>query len=214
MNKSLILSKLKSHLGFKYDSELADFLDIAPNTLSTWKSRNTLDYDKIIEKCEFIDANWLITGKEPMLRDNAGSSVVKESRDVYVLKTDRILDTQKIPLYNAEKEIVDYLHIPNAPKCDGALMANGDSMYPLIKSGDILGYKIIEDLINDIYPEFMYILNINVAGDTFSTIKFIHKGQTDEYLKLVSENKHHQDKEVLISKILYVAQIKLLVRTY
>jgi phage repressor protein C with HTH and peptisase S24 domain len=228
MDKSLILKEIKKYYNFKTDSEFADFLGIKQNTLSNWSTRNSIDYDRVISKCDEIDANWLITGKGSMLKVGANNYVVKESRDVYVLKTDRILDTQKIPLYNAEatagvmpvfddlaqQDPIDYLHIPNAPKCDGALMANGDSMYPLIKSGDILGYKIIEDLVNDIYWGQMYILYINVAGDTFRTIKFIHKGQTEEYLKLVSENKHHQDKEILISKVISIAQVKLLVRTY
>jgi len=226
MNKSLILSKIKNHLNFKNDKELAEFLDIKQNTLSTWKSRNTLDYDKIIEKCDFIDANWLITGKGSMLKHQ--NNTAEESREVYRLKTDKLLANQKIPLYNAEATAgilpvfddlaqqypIDFLYIPNAPKCDGALVANGDSMYPLVKSGDVIGYKIIEDILNDVYWGQMYILYITIAGDVFRTIKFIHKGQNEKYLKLVSEDKHHEDKEVLISKIISIAQVKLLVRTY
>ncbi|WP_407483660.1 LexA family transcriptional regulator [Elizabethkingia anophelis] len=70
MDKSLILDGIKEHLGFSKDSELASFLGIARNTLSTWRSRNSIDYDLIISKCDQIDANWLITGKGNMLKDD------------------------------------------------------------------------------------------------------------------------------------------------
>jgi len=173
-----------------------------------------------------INANWLFNGIGEMTLEETDK--VREPSRVFRLKTDVILDSQKIPLYSAEaiagvvpvfddlvkQQPIDYLHIPNAPKCDGAIIANGDSMYPLIKSGDYLGYKIIEDLLSDIYWGQMYILYLTVAGEAFRTIKFVHKGKSEKHLKLVSENKHHQDKEVLISKIISIAQVKLLVRLY
>ena len=31
--------------------------------------------------------------------------------------------------------------IPNIPVCDGAVYVSGDSMYPILKSGDIVGFK-------------------------------------------------------------------------
>jgi len=173
-----------------------------------------------------INANWLFNGIGEMELEETDK--VREPSRVYRLKTDVILDSQRIPLYSAEaiagvvpvfddlvkQQPIDYLHIPNAPKCDGAIIANGDSMYPLIKSGDYLGYKIIEDLLSDIYWGQMYILYLTVGGEAFRTIKFVHKGKNDKYLKLVSENKHHQDKEILISKVISIAQVKLLVRLY
>ncbi len=67
MDKSLILNKIKKHLGFDSDKDFANFLGIKQNTLSTWKSRNKIDYDLIIAKCEKINANWLITGKGSMI---------------------------------------------------------------------------------------------------------------------------------------------------
>ena len=69
MDKSKIIREIKLYLGFKNDTELADFLGIKQNTLSTWKSRNTMDYDLVISKCDFIDANWLLTGEGEMLKE-------------------------------------------------------------------------------------------------------------------------------------------------
>lgn len=63
MDKKLIINKLKIHLNLNSDTELADFLGVKQNTISTWKSRNTMDYELIITKCDDINANWLITGE-------------------------------------------------------------------------------------------------------------------------------------------------------
>ena len=75
MDKSLILRDIKKYLGFKKDSDFAEFLGIKQNTLSNWKTRNTIDYDLIISKCEKIDANWLLTGKGSMLKTESNGSV-------------------------------------------------------------------------------------------------------------------------------------------
>lgn len=68
MDKSLILNSIKSHFGMKSDKELADFLGIKTTTLSMWKSRNTFDVELLFNKCENIDANYLLTGKGLMFR--------------------------------------------------------------------------------------------------------------------------------------------------
>jgi len=69
MDITLIINKLKEHLNIKFDKELADFLGIKPNTVATWKKRNTIDIDIIMSKCDLIDANWLLTGKGNMLKN-------------------------------------------------------------------------------------------------------------------------------------------------
>lgn len=68
IDKSLILSKIKAHLGLKKESDFAKFLGIKQNTLSTWHSRNTFDIDLISQKCEFLNYNWLLTGTGEMLK--------------------------------------------------------------------------------------------------------------------------------------------------
>lgn len=172
-----------------------------------------------------IDLKWLITGDGDMIKKEFRG--VKESNQVYKLRTDKILDHQSIPLYDIESTLgimpvfnninnqqpIDHLYIPNAPKCDGAIYATGDSMYPLIKSGDIQAYKIITDFKNDIFWGEKYILSIDLAGDEFLTTKFVQKSDKgDDYIKIVSQNKNHQDKDVKISKIRAMALVKMVVR--
>jgi hypothetical protein len=75
-NIHLIINEIKSYLGYKTDTELADFLGTTQSNIATWKKRQSINYDLIIAKCPNIDANWLITGKGNMLKkDNAEKSI-------------------------------------------------------------------------------------------------------------------------------------------
>ncbi|CAA0211327.1 helix-turn-helix domain-containing protein [Tenacibaculum maritimum] len=69
MNKAQIINEIKSYLKIGTDTEFANFLGVKQPTISTWRKRNTIDYDLIIAKCNKIDANWLLTGKGSMLKN-------------------------------------------------------------------------------------------------------------------------------------------------
>lgn len=69
MDKALILSRIKLYLKLKSDKDLADFLGIKPNVLSNWYKRDSIDYDIIFTKCDFIDKNFLIDGKQVAVDD-------------------------------------------------------------------------------------------------------------------------------------------------
>lgn len=143
----------------------------------------------------------------------------------FILRTDRTVPFQSVPLYNMEGTAglvplfhdnhaykpMDYIHIPNLPKCDGAIYIVGDSMYPLLKSGDIVLYKQLNN-IEDIFWGDMYLLSIDIDGEEFITVKYIQKSDRKGYVKLVSQNSHHADKEIDISRIRALAFIKASIR--
>ncbi|RAV27460.1 helix-turn-helix domain-containing protein [Sinomicrobium soli] len=56
-----VLRKIKDFLSLKTDIELAVLLGVKPNTIATWKSRNSMDYQRVIDICrEYrIDINEL-----------------------------------------------------------------------------------------------------------------------------------------------------------
>lgn len=137
----------------------------------------------------------------------------------------RSLPTQSVPLYNIEGTAglvplfldktaqvpIDYIHIPNLPRCDGAIYVVGDSMYPLLKSGDIVLYKQVNDL-EDIFWGDMYLLSIEIDGEEYVTVKYIQKSTRPDHVKLVSQNTHHAEKDVAVSKIRALAFIKASIR--
>lgn len=100
IDKTMILNKIKSHYGYSSDASFARFLEIKPQTLSSWHSRNTFDVDLLYAKCGDIAADFIISGKEPMLRREEVPSMVEESPHSYnmpsVITVDS-LDNENIP---------------------------------------------------------------------------------------------------------------------
>lgn len=64
-----VLDRVKYAYQMKYDSELADFLQKDPSTISTWRRRNTIDYHLIFSKCHDLNANYIIHGDMPIFRE-------------------------------------------------------------------------------------------------------------------------------------------------
>ncbi|MBF7093251.1 helix-turn-helix domain-containing protein [Flavobacterium sp. ALJ2] len=63
LNANLTLKRLKKALQINTDIELSKLLNIKPNTISTWKKRDTLDYNAIISICNLyeIDLNKILS---------------------------------------------------------------------------------------------------------------------------------------------------------
>ena len=59
-------------------SVFAKHLGVAPSTISSWLSRDTLDYDLIFAKCENISSDWLLTGKGEMIKVNSNIQILNE----------------------------------------------------------------------------------------------------------------------------------------
>ena len=118
-----------------------------------------------------------------------------------------------VPLFSNKSELqpINYIHIPNLPKCDGAIYVSGDSMYPLLKSGDIVLYKQLHN-IDDIFWGDMYLLSIDLEGEEYIVVKYIQKSDREGYVKLVSQNPHHADKDIEISRIRAIALVKASIR--
>ena len=185
----------------------------------------------ISNKFDEIDAGWLLTGKGEMIKNKEDALTVNQVAEpeisMYNLKTDYFgIDKQMIPLFdfaasagivsifhdNSNNVPLDYISVPNAPKCDGAIFVRGDSMYPLLKAGDIICYKTISNIDNLIYGE-MYLLDIDNGDDQYLTVKYVQKSDLgDKYIKLVSQNVHHDPKEEKVSNIRALAIVKLSIR--
>ncbi|RAV27457.1 helix-turn-helix domain-containing protein [Sinomicrobium soli] len=59
-----ILKRFKMFFNLRTDIELAVFLGVKPNTIATWKARNSMDFQRVLETCEVhdVDLNALFRG--------------------------------------------------------------------------------------------------------------------------------------------------------
>ena len=147
------LKLIRKALGLTQE-QLAQRLGVGKTALSmveTGKARLSNRNKNILVQEFNVSPEWLESGVGEMF--NADPSLVKE----FSRKTDNSLPMQSVPLYSIEGtaglvplftdrmsiEPVNYIHIPNLPKCDGAIYVVGDSMYPLLKSGDIVLYNFL-----------------------------------------------------------------------
>ena len=124
-----------------------------------------------------ISEEWLLTGGGEML---VASSPVSPNH-TFPLKTDNKLEVQTVPLYDFDAaaglvaifndlhaDPIDYLRIPNRPVVDGAIFVRGESMSPLLKSGDIVMYKKKELSIDSILWGEIYLLSFQSDGDSYT----------------------------------------------
>ena len=203
--------------------QLAQRLGIGKAALSmieTGKAGLSMRNKNILVQDFNLNPDWIETGRGNMF--NAEPDLT-----AFMHRTDKSLPLQSVPLYSIEGTAglvpifaeqstvkpVNFIHIPNLPKCDGAIYVVGDSMYPLLKSGDIVLYKQLNN-VEDIFWGDMYLLSIDIDGEEYITVKYVQKSEHEGYVRLVSQNQHHADKEVEVSRIRAIALIKASVRMH
>ena len=102
----------------------------------------------------------------------------------------------------------DYLRIPNLPPVDGAIYVRGESMAPLLKSGDIVMYKKKELSIDSILWGEIYLLSFVSDGDTYTAVKYIRKSDRPDCICLASFNPSFAPMDIPMSSITALALVK------
>ncbi len=178
---------------------------------------NSAWVSKIIDTYPEINTSWLVTGEGDML--NSATPVAVDQR--FSLKTDRNLTSQDIPLYdfdasaglvaifnNHNIQPEDFLRIPNLPPVDGAIYVRGESMSPLLKSGDIVMYKKKELSIDSILWGEIYLLSFDYDGDSYTAVKYIRKADEPGKIRLASFNPSFAPKDIPLSSVTALALVK------
>lgn len=224
-----MLQALISYYDNGNKSQFAKRLGISAQGLSTWIKRNTFDLELVYSKCELLNSEWLLTGKGNMIKES--SCIEKEVsasviQPIYVPKVpEKIISQQSIILYdieaaanlktifdNKQQNILGQISFPDIPRCDGAVYVRGDSMYPILKSGDIIAYKEIQNLQNIIFGE-MYLVSFAIEDDYYVAVKYLQKSELGkDFVQLVSYNTHHSPKDIALSSINALALIKFSIR--
>ncbi len=95
MDKSLILNKLILHYAGGSTTRFANMLGISQQTLSNWKKRGTIDYERIYTNCVGLNPHWLLTGEGEMIVSNEIVSDCKQNPDTEKEKLDFIISSIK-----------------------------------------------------------------------------------------------------------------------
>lgn len=222
-----IVRRAKQVRRFKTDAELAEYLGVSRSTLSNWCARNSIDFPLLLEKFSEIDYNWLLAGKGSPMRHSklyANDPINGEPNQVHRSKTGEVLAERSVPLYDIAAAAnlktllasrpqyeLGKIQIPKIPQCDGAIYVSGDSMYPILKSGDIVGFKFINGFNNLIYGE-MYLVSFEMDGDEYLSVKYVNRSEMPDCIKLVSYNTHHEPLDIPFSAINGMAIVKFSVR--
>jgi phage repressor protein C with HTH and peptisase S24 domain len=212
---------------------LANDLDLNRDNISSYERGTEPPITNLIKLVNYfhvaiadiIHKDLTATKDEKYVTQDVENYIVEE-KHTFGFISDSKHNIQRIPLFNIESTAglvplflnrnnmkpEGYINVPNLPKCDGAVHVTGDSMYPLLKSGDIVLYKQITDVENNIFWGEMYLISLDMEGEEYITVKYIQRGDKQDHIKLVSHNHNHSDKEVHMSKILALAFVKASIR--
>ena len=181
-----------------------------PTILNNW-------VEILVKRFPNYSKSWILTGEGDIFTD--GRSLLLSN--AFTTKSDSIVSIQDIPLYNFDATAglvaifnnihavaTDYLRIPNLPPVDGAVYVRGESMSPLLKSGDIVMYKKKELSVESILWGEIYLLSFVTDGDTYTAVKYIQKAEDPDMVRLVSFNPTFAPKDIPMSSITALALVK------
>lgn len=213
MDKSFIINQIKLHLGIKTDSEFAEFLGVKQPTVSTWRKRNTIDYDLIITKCNDIDANWLLTGEGKMLKSDNNTPAVAEPQilsGIPMLPFDAFAgigtDVEGVNLDTIEERYVVPLF--DGMKMDFMISVRGSSMYPKYNSGDVVACRMVQELLFVQWNK-VYVLDTISQG---VIIKRLKKSDKEGFVICKSDNEQYEPFEIPMSDIRTIALVVGVIR--
>lgn len=222
-----IVKRSKRVKNFKTDSEFAAYLGISRSTLSNWIARNSIDFPLVLGRMKEVDYNWLLTGKgTPTAHLKVCKSELAEG-EVEILhnpKSPEAVADRSVTLYDISaaanlktlledrpQYAVGKIQIPSVPLCDGAVYVSGDSMYPILKSGDIVGFKSISSFTDVIYGE-MYLVSFDRGGDEYLAVKYVNRSEQPDCIRLVSYNQHHDPMDLPLQAVNAMAIVKFSIR--
>lgn len=199
MSVILVLKKLKKALKISTDIQLSELLNVKPNTISTWKKRNSLDYKAIISICELyeIDLNTLFFEKTAInVVDRHGSSntpfISSDVQFQYCIGNQELME--RLPKYN-----FPFLR-------DGetrAFQLSGNNMSPVIEENSVV---VCQSCDLNLVPENSIVVIVSKAKGLF--INRISKASKPDTYVLHSENNFFSPIAMHISEIDEIWYIK------
>ena len=192
-----IINRLKSYLKIRTDIQLSEFLNVRPNTISTWKKRDSVDYNSIIKICELyeIDLNEIFLNRKKKADFTRETPLVsREVQFQYAAGTDKealldILPKYQFPFVCHDNSI--------------AFQVVGNNMFPVIEENS---YVICEEMDFESIVDNTAVVVVSQQKGLF--INRIHhvRNAADTFL-LTNENEFYKDLTIRRSEITEIWKI-------
>lgn len=182
---------------------------------------------KLIDYCQDINLDWLITGNGPMLKEKNYPTEIENSEDhrlneqeIQVAKhsKSKIKGIPLIPLsamagYTAGScTVLDYeceqYVIPMFKEAEFLIPVKGQSMQPKFNSGDIVACKKLP--LSDIFFQWNKVYVVDTVQGPL--IKRIKKGRDSDHVLIVSDNESYEPFELHKNQINAIAIVIGVVR--
>lgn len=160
-----------------------------------------------------LNRDWLLYGEGEMITG-------KETVKTFESKSEEKRSTRSVPVYNLEatagfvsiykdysQVAENFLSIPNLPPVDGAIYARGDSMSPLIESGDIVIFQKVQNPGNILWGN-IYIVSYFLEGDEYTVLKYIRRSPLSGHIRLESFNTRYDPQDIPTYSIVALALVK------
>lgn len=92
-----VLARLKQITGTKSDASLSSALQVSPQTLSSWKGRDSTPYSICVEIAQSrgISLDWLLLGEGPILRHSSTANAIGHNQET-VTRENTILEMWRL----------------------------------------------------------------------------------------------------------------------
>lgn len=213
LTKGEMLDVIKRHLNMNKNSEFARFLGISSQAVSNWYSRNTFDAELLYTKCDFINPDWLLTGRGSMLKSEEVSLMGGKETGKEEVLPEVNYEYKGAPYYNVDFiggfDLVlndqtrnpDY-YINFAPyNKEGVIWCNitGHSMEPELNNGDFIAMKEMHSPIQYLPAGEIY----GIITEDYRTVKRIRMADQKGFVRLIPTNKspEYAEQEIPVEMI-------------
>lgn len=212
--------------------QLADTLGCSKNNISmieTGKSALTGKNKMMLVKFLNVNPHFIETGRGPVLartpRTELGATTGSTPDDPSDGSPGIAERGGAVPLYDINRagglrqilapaphtEPEGFIGIPNLPKCDGAAYHVGDSMYPILRSGDIVLYRALTDP-SEIFWGDMYLVSVSAGGSDYVTVCYLDRSPSPGRAVMRGASPGRSETEIDITRITALAFVVATVR--
>ncbi|MFW0736437.1 S24 family peptidase [Flavobacterium sp. T12S277] len=167
---------------------------------------------KLVENYPQYNSEWLLTGKEPMLKSKNTPIAIKtgSSNGYPLVSVTAIGGFGNSAFTILPQDVKEYYNIPkfNNKKIDFMIEVEGSSMYPKYSSGDIVACTVIKES-RFIQWNKTHVIATKEQG---IIIKRVKKGVSEDSLTMISDNENYDPFSVPKEEITGIALVVGVIR--